>query len=370
MRIGVFHPPLDLYGGAEVVAVVSANALAQNGYEVVLFTDKMVNEKRITQMVGEPLDSSIKVIVNPSFLQPRGKFHLYESAIRSLIFKSYCDVLFDTYSCYVFPWIDVSYLHFPCLNNYEFKQNFPYLKLPHIRHALTIPYAVFEKNLENYDKKLLLTNSYFTARVIKDSLGVEPKVLYPPIPNVLFEKRVTDFNVPRKDLVLTVARFGQGKGLERVPEIAARTAKNIHFIMIGLAHDLNVVQAVKRKIKDFHLEDKVTIITDASRHQVTSLLSEAKVYLHTTKMEHFGMSIAEAMAMGCIPIVHDSGGAPEFVPDKYRYKDKNDAGRKVDNAIGQWTPEESQKIMKSADRFSETNFRKRFIELFNVYCGS
>jgi glycosyltransferase involved in cell wall biosynthesis len=370
LKIGIFHPPINMYGGAEVVAVVSANALAQNGYEVVLFTDKPVNEKRIAEMVGEPLDLSIKVIINPSFLHPRGMFHLYESAVRSLSFNSYCDVLFDTYSCYVFPWIDVSYLHFPYLNNFEFKPNFPYLKHPHVRHALTVPYAVFEKNLEDYDKKLLLTNSYFTARVIKDSLGVEPKVLYPPIPNVLFEKKDTNFKLSRKDLVITLARFGQGKGVELVPEIAARTAKNIHFKMIGLAHDLNVVQAVKRKIKDYHLEDRVTIVTDASRQQVISLLSQAKVYLHTTKMEHFGMSIAEAMAMGCIPVVHDSGGAPEFVPNKYRYKDKNDASKKVDNAIEHWTPEEGQKIMKSADRFSETNYTKRLIELFNSYCGS
>lgn len=370
MTVGIFHPPLDLFGGAEVVAVVSANALAQNGYDVVLFSDKMVNQKRIKEMVGEPLKPSIKIVVNKSFFQPRGKFHLYESAVRSSSFKPYCDVLFDTYSCYVFPWIDVSYLHFPYLNNYEFKPKFPYLKLPHLRHLFTVPYAIFEKNLEDYSKKLLLTNSYFTARVIKESLGVEPKVLYPPIPTVLFKQRDVYLNSPRKDLVLTVARFGQGKGVELVPEIAANTASNIHFVMVGLAHDLNVVQAVKNKIKAFHLTDRVTIITDASRQKIMSLLSQAKVYLHTTKMEHFGMSIAEAMAMGCTPIVHDSGGAPEFVPDQYRYKDKNDASMKVNSAIGKWTPAESQKMLKSAERFSEANFAERLIELFKDYCDS
>lgn len=370
MRVGIFHPPLDLYGGAEVVAVASANALANSGFDVILFLSKEVNRKKIQEMIGEPLSSSVKTIINPALLKPRSMFHLYESAVRSFAFRSHCDVLVDTYSCYVFPWLDVSYIHFPYLNNYEFKSKFPYLKLAHLRHVITLPYAIFEKNLENYDDKLLLANSYFTAKSIRDSLGVDSEVLYPPIPNVLFNASLIASDVPREDLVVTVARFGQGKGVELVPDIAHRTAKNVRFVMIGLAHDKGVIDAVKVKIKKLNLSERVKIITDASRSDIQSFLSKAKVYLHTTKMEHFGISIAEAMAMGCLPVVHDSGGAPEFVPDKYRYKDAEDAAIIVDNAVDQWTFEESQKMAEIAERFSEKKYSKRFIDLFKKYIGS
>jgi glycosyltransferase involved in cell wall biosynthesis len=123
---------------------------------------------------------------------------------------------------------------------------------------------------------------------------------------------------PREPLVVTVARFGQGKGVELVPEIASLTDNNIRFLIIGLLHDLNVFQAVKRRISELKLEGRVTLITDASCEKIKESLSKAKVYLHTTKMEHFGISIVEAMSMGCLPVVHNSGGALEFVPDQYK----------------------------------------------------
>jgi glycosyltransferase involved in cell wall biosynthesis len=358
-----------MYGGAEVVAVATVNALVQNGYEIVLFVNKTVDQKRITEMIGERL-SSCKVIVKPIFLEPRATFHVYESAARSLIFKSYCDLLVDTYSCNIFPWIDVSYIHFPYLNNYDFRRKFPYLKTPHIRSVLTTPYAIFEKNLEKYDGKLLLANSFFTAKAIKESLGAEARVLYPPIPNALFTKESPKYELPRENIVVSVARFGYGKGVELVPEIANLVDKKTKFVMIGLAHDLVVVETVKKRIRDLKLEDRVSIITNASRETIISYLRSAKVYLHTMKMEHFGISIAEAMAMGCIPVVHNSGGAPEFVPDEYRYNDLNQASDIVKKAILKWDSKTSRELTARAEQFSEANYSKKFIKLFMKYSDS
>jgi glycosyltransferase involved in cell wall biosynthesis len=45
--------------------------------------------------------------------------------------------------------------------------------------------------------------------------------------------------------------------------------------------------------------------------------------------EHFGISIVEAMALGCIPVVHDSGGMREFVPTQYRYRTIEQAAEKI-----------------------------------------
>lgn len=371
MKVGVFHPALDLCGGAEIIAVKIANTLAQNGHEVNLFVSKMVDQKKIERIIGEPLLPSINLIVNPTFLAPRGYFHLYESAIRSFIFKSKCDILIDTYSCYIFPWIDISYVHFPYLNNYKFRPKFPYLKSPlHLRQALTMPYAVFEKNLENYRGKLLLANSYFTAKAIKESLKTDSKVLYPPVPSSFFCENSADLTASRENLVVTVARFDQGKGVELVPIIASFTDKSIRFVMIGLVHDPNVVQSVKTSIKKLNLEDRVKIMTDAPREDIKKMLAKAKTYLHPTKMEHFGMTIAEAMAMGCIPIVHDSGGAKEFVPARYRYENLREAASKIENTMYEWSPEKAREMVKIAERFSETNFSKRFMELFLEYCNS
>lgn len=84
-------------------------------------------------------------------------------------------------------------------------------------------------------------------------------------------------------------------------------------------------------------------------------------------MEHFGISIVEAMASGCLPVVHNSGGPPEFVPDQYRYNTFQEAAEIVDAVIDQWTPELGYKMARIAERFSEENFSKRFMQLFNEY---
>jgi alpha-1,2-mannosyltransferase len=367
VRVGIFHPTLGWYGGAEVVAVALANSLAQNGYDVVLFLNNNFDQVKIKEMVGEPLWSSIKVIVKPSFLKPRGHYDIYESAYRTLILKSRCDLLVDTYSNCVFPWSDVSYIHFPYVN-IQFGRHFP--KELRFTDTAIAPYAFFQKHLEDYKGKLIFANSYFTAKAIKESLGIAPKVLYPPIPNFFFQQDCSITEQPRENLVVTTARFGPGKGVEIVPDIANLTHKNIHYIMIGLAHDQSVVQAVRNKIKLLHLEERITIVTNASRQDIKNYLTKAKVYLHTMKNEHFGISIAEAMSMGCIPVVHNSGGAPEFVPDKYRYSTIQQAAVIINDAIPNWNNIEAKHLIQLAARFSERNFSKKFIQYYIEYCES
>ena len=68
MRVGIFYPTLNVYGGAEFVTLVMANTLAKNKNEVILFVNGEINQKEITAFFGEPLHPSIKVIVMPSRL--------------------------------------------------------------------------------------------------------------------------------------------------------------------------------------------------------------------------------------------------------------------------------------------------------------
>jgi len=86
--------------------------------------------------------------------------------------------------------------------------------------------------------------------------------------------------------------------------------------------------------------------------------------LHTMVGEHFGISIVEAMASGCIPVVHNSGGMKEFVPAPNRYESLQDAADKIDSAINNWSTEKTFEPKKIADQFSLANFSRRFMELF------
>jgi glycosyltransferase involved in cell wall biosynthesis len=49
------------------------------------------------------------------------------------------------------------------------------------------------------------------------------------------------------------------------------------------------------------------------------LLSNSRIYVHLMEGEHFGIAPMEALASGCITLVHNSGGSGEFIPEEYRW---------------------------------------------------
>jgi alpha-1,2-mannosyltransferase len=88
------------------------------------------------------------------------------------------------------------------------------------------------------------------------------------------------------------------------------------------------LDSLQKLLIKFGLKERVKIITNAKRETLKQLLACSRVYLHSKKNEHFGISIVEAMSLGCIPVVHDSGGPKEFVPDTFRFKTIEEAADK------------------------------------------
>lgn len=368
LRIGVFYPTLNVYGGGEFVAAVISNTLAQNNYSVTFFTNKRINQREVKQFFGQGLHRSLKVIANPSIVQPKGLLDFYQTIFRSYIFKSKCDIWIDVYSNRIFPWTNVTYIHYPFLNHNFYKPKFPYIKSGHLLPIGGLPYAVFEKNLINDNKKLILANSRYTADEIKRFSGKKAIVLYPPVPSTFFSKNL-DFlnNFQRENLVITISRLGPGKGLEKIPYIASLTDEDIRFVIVGRLHYKNTLLSLQKLIKELGLADRIKIFPDISIDDMKNLLKKAKVCLHTMVGEHFGISIVQAMAMGCVPIVHDSGGAREFVPENYRYNDMYEAAAKITKEIYAWSPSKAKQMISIAERFKEENFSKEFMKLFKQY---
>jgi alpha-1,2-mannosyltransferase len=76
--------------------------------------------------------------------------------------------------------------------------------------------------------------------------------------------------------------------------------------------------------------------------------------------EHFGISVGEAMAAGCVPVVHDSGGPREIVGGYgFLYDDVEDCVKAVEEALQ--SSVEPSVIVERAKLFSSDNFKKNFI---------
>jgi glycosyltransferase involved in cell wall biosynthesis len=366
-KIGVFCPTLNVYGGGEYVAIAIANTLARNNRHVILFSSDKINPKDIKNYFGETLHPNIETLQQPTPFSPRGLADFYQTIIHSYIAKSKCNTFIDAFSNCVFPWTEITYIHFPYLNQYAFNKSFPYLNNPRINQAGTLPQVILEKNLVDYKKRLVLANSYYTADEIKKYSGKSVEVLYPPFSSSILGMGRDAAKDCQANLVATVSRLDGNKQLERIPQIAAQTNQNIHFAVIGRLCSQPTFNHLQALTKKLDVTNRVHFYPNASAEQKIELLKKAQIYLHTMVGEHFGISIVEAMALGCLPIVHDSGGMREFVPEQYRYKTLEEAASKISNEIGNWSKGKAEEVKIIADSFSLSNFSGQFMKLYSKY---
>jgi glycosyltransferase involved in cell wall biosynthesis len=369
-KVAVFCPTLNVCGGGEFVAIAIANTLAQNNYKVIIFSNGEVNPNRIKKYFGETLDPSIQTIKQPSRFTSRGLADFYQTIFHSYIAKSKCNLFIDAFTNCIFPWTNISYIHFPYLNQHTFNKRFPYIGLPRFSPVGTIPHVIIEKNLANYDNKLVLANSYYTASEIRKYSEKSVEVLYPPFPSSISAIGKETYKMEKDNLVVTISRFDSNKLLERILLIAAQCNPKIRFAVIGRLCNPETLAYLQVVTKRLGLTNRVKFYPDASAETKNSLLKKAKIYLHTMVGEHFGISIVEAMAFGCLPVVHNSGGMVEFVPAQYRYETVQEATDSVINAVNSWSPDKSEEMMRIAENFSIASFSNRFMTLFSKYYTS
>ncbi len=165
----------------------------------------------------------------------------------------------------------------------------------------------------------LVTNSNFSqyeARINAKIEGTNLSVIYHGIPDPFWNLKWYQ----KENLVLTVGNVDQSnlkrKGLE-VYVKAAELLPSVNFVMIGAWKDnsINYLQDIASANVAFlgRVDDKTLI----------DYFCKASVYVQASLHEGFGMSVAEAMLAGCIPVVSDCGALPEVVDEYGFYCDPN-----------------------------------------------
>lgn len=364
MITGIFSPVINWCGGAEWVAVNIINTLKDHGHQVVILTNKSLNQNRFEDVFKREVYVDQQIVFPLSFFRPTDYHNVYTDAIRSLVLKSKCEVLIDTYSNAVLPGMDVAYIHYPLLKRVE-------SELPIRRNKIYyFPYRKFlHFSRKDISGKLIFANSKFTANAVRHEFGVNPRILYPPISGDILNCDITNLNQQRNNTVTTVARISKEKNLQVIPYIAELTSKEVSFTIVGLLDSIDVLNSLLRLVKKLKVSKRVKILTNVKRDCLRGTLLNSKVYLHPVINEHFGVSIVEAMSSGCLPVVHDSGGPREFVPQDLRYRNMEEAAEKVEKAMDRWSPKEAARVSRIADGFSENSFSKQFIDAFNSYFG-
>ena len=92
-------------------------------------------------------------------------------------------------------------------------------------------------------------------------------------------------------------------------------------------------EQMKEKFKNEDIEFINTLEHNFSKEEYYNLLGKAKVVVSFALQENFGYSIAEAVYLGCTPVLPNRLVYPEFYGEEYLYNTFEEACEKVDMAI-------------------------------------
>jgi alpha-1,2-mannosyltransferase len=313
MRVAVIHSSLNQWGGAERLCMVITNALEEAGNNVTLVTVDKTNWPLLEAKysVASKADQEVFVIPNPfqtaSILQRVALTLSFFVAVFPLLkLKDRYDLRINTSGEIINLMEDIVYI-----NAIPMRAAFSYPEVSPIKNPgwrwLSRAYDLILKTTDKINSNsVLLTNSKFNKATIKKCLGRYASVIYPPVDVDRFKPFFE--NKKRKKLIVTVSRFRPGKNLENIPRVAR--AVDSKFLIAGPSDETSetIIAGINKSAEEFGVQDKVELITNPPLHALLGMLSEAKVLLNTQFHEAFGMSIVEAMAAGCVPVVPRDGG--------------------------------------------------------------
>lgn len=364
MRALVIHTTLNACGGGERVALAVIETLKEMGFSVTLGA-------------VEPTDwSRVRRLLNPRYLPDR-EVYLVPFKVRSfgiymrlfttfLVAKErrYHVVSINTHGDITPVPCDVTYMHFPTLTLAKLApENQKYVRSVFWKLYFTPYEFIEEKMIEALENTVLLTNSKFSASVIRRYLGFKALVLYPPVDIDMFASIDTPPE-DREDIVVSIGRYNPEKRYEFVLQVA-KELPDIRFVIVGSTGEALAASYFEKLLK---LREKlglgnVELLRDVPLSELISILSRAKVYLHAMVAEHFGMAPVEAMAAGLVPVVHRSGGVYtdviEFDRYGYAYRTIDECVKAIEHAIDnyrKWYPI----VREASKRFSKDRFIKRF----------
>ena len=180
--------------------------------------------------------------------------------------------------------------------------------------------------------------------------------------NIPVQYPVVD-RIPNKELntVLTFGRISPDKNLEIISRISRQVPAR--FIIAGYISKDHIEYV--RKLKNI-MPENVIFIENPSETDKINLYTRANIYLHTKPREHFGLTVAEALWFGCIPVVPKSGGAWEDIVSNGRYGYGYDNEEDLTSIINDIrTDRIGDEVFASRFRFSMETFADKLTEIIS-----
>jgi len=338
LEVVVTHISLNSAGGGELVCLSLIKALRNSGNRVTLATVDKTDWLRLKKIFGKITvpDQEFYVLS----YSPRTSLGTVNSALLVALFWAELLLLrlikrhylmINTCGEKVNSIADIAYF-----NGIPLRCAFLLRGTNAKRRCLSILYNLFSKTFDKINPSLIVANSRFNKGLIQKCIKNPAVVVYPPV-NV---QRFRDLKRKSEDIVLTYSQYVPTQNLGCVARIA-KIAQEANFVIIGPSGSTskNTLKELHALASQLSIRDRVTFLTNQPFSRYIELLSIAKVFLRTLQNEPFGISVVEAMAAGCVPVVPSNGGTWYDILDQkqgkygYSYRSVEEAAEIIDMLI-------------------------------------
>ena len=187
---------------------------------------------------------------------------------------------------------------------------------------------------------LVTASSEFENMLIADTYKVDENKIKKIIPGVDREIFSPDLSVKRENIFLSIGRIQEQKGQLQTLEFLNNFRKIVNdfrCIFIGGPsgkYGDEYLLELEQAVKDFNLETHVEFLDNLEQTKIIELLNKAKLLIHTSRFETFGLVAIEANTMGVPVLTINNGSLMEIIENnKNGYLSENLIDIEVNNFV-------------------------------------
>jgi glycosyltransferase involved in cell wall biosynthesis len=343
-KVAVMHPRLGL-GGSESLALWTAEAL-KDRVALSLVTGGPVDLARLNEFYGTHIEPGEIEIINAPLPLELGRTEKF-AALRGAVFQKYCrsiaprfDLVINTYGLCNFTVPAIQ-----CVADFGFVREWRNHLSPELagcrrwwygdsllrRAYLNLCDGICRCDPEASKSNLTLANSRWTAKLLKQKLGIDSEVVYPPVSAsaaiVPWEEQENGF--------LCIGRVVPEKRMDSVVEILSRLRQrghDIHLHILGGVDD----SPFGRKIRLLAERNRNRVLLEGSvwGARKAQMLANHRYGINGRSHEPFGIAVAEMVKAGCVTFVPNGGGQAEIVDHPaLAFENVADAVAKIENVL-------------------------------------
>ena len=166
---------------------------------------------------------------------------------------------------------------------------------------------------------LVTTSSVFETMLIGDTYKIDENKIKKIIPGVDRKIFIPDSSVEKENIILSIGRIQKQKGQIQTLEFLNNFKKieeDFKCYFIGGPSGKNgneYLNELKQSVEEFNLNTHVEFLDTLPQTEIIDLFKKAKLMIHTSQFETFGLVAIEANAMGVPVLTTNNGSLMEII---------------------------------------------------------